>query len=514
KLSAGKYIVLTPATNDMNSLTGDQKPTITSNKIEYSGLNVSIPLDKYGTKGAADTSGKLTTASDEPFNKTTTDTELYSNGTISCYKTICLQRLADPTRAHHPVTNPYVTVDWNMIDLHVINTPEDATKEKEVDTTFTHKDPEKGTNGKLVSRQWVTGTTPTLNLWSRVVNTNTQEDFSFAPTYGTTADPLLHFPWHDAPFANSYELMLIPASTAGRFGVEFYDKGSGDLFGDSQSLGIGTTNKPRFSNPAYGIGLYLNFFHSANTGSLNLSRLFEYVRVPSKFGGTIRRDWITDASGIPIKPIYEMREPGKINLNTATEPAWEALQGSAARTEWHGYSDANGLLHLRESSVSNYPSEFVPFRSPQAVNLVPPLKSGVTGTLVQNPANTTLLRTDSGSNSLLESETDADNPYTLLESYMRLSDMTTTRSNVFAVWMTIGYFEVIPCVAGYDTNIYPDGYQLGLEKGLDNGTVKRHRAFYLIDRSTPVGFRRGTVYQQENGNPHYKPVIVDSKILE
>jgi hypothetical protein len=80
---------------------------------------------------------------------------------------------------------------------------------------------------------------------------------------------------------------------------------------------------PRFSNPTCGIGPYLNFFHSGTTGSLNLSRLFDYVRVPSKFGGTIR-DWYTDANGNE-QPIYAMREPGKINLNTATAPAWEAL---------------------------------------------------------------------------------------------------------------------------------------------------------------------------------------------
>ena len=38
---------------------------------------------------------------------------------------------------------------------------------------------------------------------------------------------------------------------------------------------------------------------------------------------------------------------------------------------------------------------------------------------------------------------------------------------------------------------WPDGYQLGRELGLDSGDVKRHRAFYIIDRSIPVGFRRG-----------------------
>jgi hypothetical protein len=350
-----------------------------------------------------------------------------------------------------------------------------------------------------------------------------------------TDEGILHFPWHDAPLANSYELMLVPASSPGRFGVEFYDNGSSNLFGDSESLGIGTIAElPRFSNPTHGIGPYLNFFHSSTTvtDSLNLSRLFDYVRVPSKFAGTIR-GWTTDSNNNP-QPIYEMREPGKINLNTATAPAWEALQGSTARTNWNDYDNTNGdgLYNFRNrSSNTDYPSEFIPFRSPQAVALVPPLKtSELENKLVQNPADTTLLRKDSTDPalSLLEPEPDTDNPYTLLENYMRLSDMTTTRSNVFAVWMTIGYFEVqertwgdtkTPAIPAHINSsnfsaVYPDGYMLGVEKGLDDGTVKRHRAFYLIDRSTPVGFRRGNGIYQENGNPHYKRVIIDSKILE
>jgi len=39
--------------------------------------------------------------------------------------------------------------------------------------------------------------------------------------------------------------------------------------------------------------------------------------------------------------------------------------------------------------------------------------------------------------------------------------------------------------------MFPEGYQLGPELGSDTGEVKRHRAFYVFDRSIPVGFERG-----------------------
>jgi hypothetical protein len=45
----------------------------------------------------------------------------------------------------------------------------------------------------------------------------------------------------------------------------------------------------------------------------------------------------------------------------------------------------------------------------------------------------------------------------------------------------MGYFEVENSVTG----------RLGQEIGVDTGEVKRHRAFYMIDRSIPVAFEPG-----------------------
>jgi hypothetical protein len=63
----------------------------------------------------------------------------------------------------------------------------------------------------------------------------------------------------------------------------------------------------------------------------------------------------------------------------------------------------------------------------------------------------------------------------------------------------VGYFEVLEApdirVTGWSPAVqqavYPEGYQLGAELGSDTGDITRHRAFYLFDRSIPVGFERG-----------------------
>jgi hypothetical protein len=59
---------------------------------------------------------------------------------------------------------------------------------------------------------------------------------------------------------------------------------------------------------------------------------------------------------------------------------------------------------------------------------------------------------------------------------------------VYAIWITVGYFEAVPVLPS-STN--PDGFQIGSERGTETGGFQRHRAFYMFDRSAPMGFQRG-----------------------
>ena len=126
------------------------------------------------------------------------------------------------------------------------------------------------------------------------------------------------------------------------------------------------------------------------------------------------------------------------------------------------------------------------------------------------------------------------NLYDATAEMQRLSGLTTTRSNVFAAWVTVGYFEVERCNPGvnmpavdpdgnpltiadltnpgykwyyYYQAIYPDGYTYGKELGEEFGETKRHRGFSIIDRSIPVDFRRGN-------SVNYEDVILMKRVIE
>lgn len=116
---------------------------------------------------------------------------------------------------------------------------------------------------------------------------------------------------------------------------------------------------------------------------------------------------------------------------------------------------------------------------------------GVQSTLFRSNLGSNFPFLDSGEAATSQVFNDARrSPYFKEVTRNRLANLVTTRSNVYAIWITVGYFE-------FD----PRTQQLGQELGVDTGKVIRNRMFAIVDRSIPVGLQPG-----ENNN-------VDNAIL-
>lgn len=110
------------------------------------------------------------------------------------------------------------------------------------------------------------------------------------------------------------------------------------------------------------------------------------------------------------------------------------------------------------------------------------------------------------------------NPQLRYEGMTRMANLATGRSGVFAVWITVGFFEVkpasdddairtryfdddgefLPGQEDFFFRVYQDGYMLGKEIGIETGENRRHRGFYLIDRTRPVAFKPGDDLNVDN----------------
>jgi hypothetical protein len=75
-------------------------------------------------------------------------------------------------------------------------------------------------------------------------------------------------------------------------------------------------------------------------------------------------------------------------------------------------------------------------------------------------------------------------PYYRTEMLQKVMNLTTVRTHQYAVWVTVGFFEVVQ--TGNPQFGIPD--QLGQEVGLSSGRNIRYRSFFIIDRTKAVGF--------------------------
>ena len=93
-------------------------------------LPFEIPKEWLRSQKREGSSAPESTAKNHPIIKD----KIFGFGTIPAYKSAFVQRVADPNRPYHPIMNPYITVDWNVMDLTIFTGEVfDATLDEEID---------------------------------------------------------------------------------------------------------------------------------------------------------------------------------------------------------------------------------------------------------------------------------------------------------------------------------------------------------------------------------------------
>lgn len=351
-----------------------------------------------------------------------------------------------------------------------------------------------------------------------------------APYVDATAPSFPWLTWNNRPYASPTELLLVPRGNPSHLLSDF-------SIADATVSPYDPTQQGRFRQ-------LLNLF-AVDVGpndAPNLYRLFEYLTVEPRFAGTETRfnpstavpHFGSTATGTemlhpPFNWISSYREPGRINLNTIFPTHVDAGSGTLLSGVWDGLWGAHQALPLATfvdnrrgygaaggnaftaSSSSAVPTYFAnPYRATGSALLVPPDGDGDADPteLARLEVDASLLRTNRATMGLPTTLTASDlpqymnaftntasdardisrrsdrNPYFSYQALQRLSNLVTCRSNVYALWLTIGYFE-------WEYDPTNSRWQLGQEVGIDTGTVRRHRAFYIIDRTIPVAFEPG-----------------------
>jgi len=526
-------------------------------------------MDAYGDLKEADSSKLFL---DTPLDRDNPHlAEISGATTVENHKTLVLQRVADPLKDYDPVTNPYLTVDWAPIDLTVFNgedtVQDDPDRSNDLPPSILFASRERGAStgdlwslrGMLtvedrnVDKRSVTVTTVCFpfsfrstfgfinrGFWSQ----NLLEDnpvWAGAPprnlpwhTQGSLSDPALWpfylgspkpdhsfawLNWNNRPYVSPMEVMLVPYSGSSRLLLDYSQERINNPY-EMSGDNVEELSAPFGAHFGHLIDFFLRERKDADPAPdpvPDMAAILDFLRTSPVFVNSQRQVPLPGSSRGFVPPfdrIDQYREPGKVNLNTVLNSA-----------VWGKISTAVQFDDLRNSRVGQVspalqlPSAVAnPFRRFHSAPWVPPVPE--LNDLIRSQSgdifgvNVSLLRPALNNTKPLfaPAQGDSRNPFFHYRDLMRLGNLVTTRSNVYAIWVTIGYFEVQPVaeVMQPDPNvpdnflingmsfspaeiaeIYPDGYMLGQELGSDTGEIKRHRAFFLFDRTIPVGFRRG-----------------------
>ena len=478
---------------------------------------------------------------------------------------LLFRRLANPLLDYESITNPYITVD--SIVVQQLLTISDATRSSEtlsfnsaqrgktldgvpstdpnINNIWRQSDADVNSPGNPYSELGpYCGTVPTTVKWSLGFFSKGLK----MPAKGSTSQTFPWLTWQNRPYTSTSELLLVPKSNSFTLLREHSGKAPyAHLFFNLET-----------SDPKIGLLEFLRVpGRYADTDTW----------IDPAVADTLSQRSGTPMYLPPHNYMSEFREPGKINANTiANDLVWDAINSgnpsasymdegtdgdflpsedwpiNATNTSGNGnwYLDANedtngnNRLDLNDDRNNNNKQELgrktlsgsrrgweITNGSSSPGNFDYILnRLGVTQNALwfskpfQSSLDTekSLLYRSNGSNGgnrdllfsskvhisdTVKARPYADserNPYYRYRGINRLSNLLTTRSNVYAVWMTVGFFEI-------DSN-----GKLGQEFGAENGDIARHKSFMIIDRSLPLGYKKGIDLNVQDGIIHQRQV--------
>lgn len=182
------------------------------------------------------------------------------------------------------------------------------------------------------------------------------------------------------------------------------------------------------------------------------------------------------------------RIPGKININTIWDIETFMALCDPQVANGNGFSDGDvkaiytKLTESRTPGPNGEPREWDrPFLGMGVGNYGPAAalfrhEAGINDTYFSAENRVNGIHTDPR---LMNTDSSESHHYFERQLFHKIYNHLTTRSNVFAVWLTVGFFEVI------DDTSRP--VKLGAELVLADGSIRRHRMFSVVDRSVMTG---------------------------
>ncbi|MGY8750292.1 MAG: hypothetical protein ACKVHR_19800, partial [Pirellulales bacterium] len=442
---------------------------------------------------------------DEPLDANRDDA-IWNNGTTDEFRFAYLQRLANPLEDWDQDTNPYITIDAIAIDLLAFNgvqtdadngNPNQQERVGDVTISATDFDSlERGEsspgqpnmlfrrdfgNQQVAQGTVVSGDGHNLSFEFKESFGRTNRTYQVGPDANppnyTEKAPFAWLTWNNRPFVSQYELANVPHSSPEFLTQHFSLANNFDPYTTNSPDGGATPLSSKF-------GHLLNFYRTEAPNAPNapgvpplsakLYRLFDYTEVPSRYVGVEK--WLNPNvfTNIPFNYVRNNRYPGKININTIpNKKVYDALMGQDATKV--------PFADFKQSRWDSNLNSFRPYRNTNESSFVPLVN------MVEDEVDLGLFRRKDDGNPLFEDTTQKRTAYYRNNVRQRLGNLVTTRSSVFAIWVTVGYFEI------------NENGELGTEIGSDTGDVSRNRGFFMFDRSIPMAFEPGKNHNIEKG---------------